>query len=123
VKAHLLKLTGADKILDLNTPRVQTVDYERGFHFFYESGNYSGETATSMITFGFILETISVKSIRYHLGRRDFQNWIKTTLDDDVLSGRIDRIRIDVSDQELRDRLMEVINRRLQELSTGINSA
>jgi hypothetical protein len=96
------------------TPQIQTVDYEKGFHFFNGSGNYLGETATSLVTFEFILESINVDSIRYHMGRGDFQKWIREVLCDDGLADRIEDIRTNVSDQQLRNELIDAVNGRLK---------
>lgn len=95
------------------TPQIQTVDYEKGFHFFNGSGNYEGETATSLVTFEFILESINVDSIRYHMERGDFQKWIREVICDDALAEKIDNIRNDVPDQELRNELIDAVNGRL----------
>lgn len=96
------------------TPQIQTVDYEKGFHFFNGSGNYEGETATSLVTFEFILESINAESIRYHMGRGDFQKWIREVLCDDGLAEKIDNLPTDVSDQELRNELIDAVNGRLK---------
>jgi hypothetical protein len=92
------------------TPQIQTVDYEKGFHFFNGSGNYLRETATSLVTFEFILESISIDSIRYHMGRGDFQRWIREVLCDDDLAEKIDNMRTDFSDQQLRSELIDAVN-------------
>lgn len=96
------------------TPQIQTVDYEKGFHFFSGSGNYLGETATSLVTFEFILESISIDSIRYHMGRGDFQKWIREVLYDDNLAEKIDNIKTDIPDQQLRSELIDTVNYRLK---------
>jgi hypothetical protein len=108
-----LSLTSGSGVSVSSTPQIQTVDYEKGFHFFNGSGNYEGETATSLVTFEFILESINVESIRYHMGRGDFQKWIREILSDDSLAEKIDLLRTDVSDQELRAELIEAVNENL----------
>jgi hypothetical protein len=64
-----LILTCASDVSVPQTPQIQAVDYEKGFHFFNGSGNYEGETATSLVTFEFILESVNTDSLRYHMGR------------------------------------------------------
>lgn len=109
-----MSLTSANDVSASQTQNIQTVDYEKGFHFFNGSGNYEGETATSLVTFEFILESINPDSIRYHMGRADFQKWIREILCDDALAERIDELRTDVSDQELREELINAVNEGLK---------
>jgi hypothetical protein len=106
-----LSLTSAN---DISVSHMQTVDYEKGFHFFSGSGNYEGETATSLVTFEFILESVNPDSIRYHIGRGDFQKWIREVLGDDTLAEKIDGLRTNVSDQDLRTKLLEAVNQDLK---------
>jgi hypothetical protein len=108
-----LTTTGSTGVSVSQAPQIQTVDYEKGFHFFNESGNYLGETATSLVTFEFILESISIDSIRYHMGRGDFQKWMREVLCDDGLADGIDSIGTDVSDQQLRSGLIDAVNGKL----------
>lgn len=112
-----MSLTSAGDISVSQTPQIQTVEYEKGFHFFNGSGNYEGETATSLVTFEFILESINIDSVRYHMGRGDFQKWIREILCDDTLAQKIDDISIDVSDQQLRSELIDAVNSRLKRYS------
>lgn len=106
--------TGASDVSTSQTPKIQTVDYEKGFHFFNGSGNYEGETATSLVTFEFILESVSIDSIRYHMGRGDFQRWISEVMGDEALAEKIDNINPEVSDEELRSELINAVNEDLE---------
>lgn len=107
-----MSLTSAN---DISVSHVRTVDYEKGFHFFNGSGNYEGETATSLVTFEFILESVNADSIRYHMGRGDFQKWIREVLGDDALAEKIDSIDTGVSDEELRSELVNAVNQDLKD--------
>jgi hypothetical protein len=49
------------------------------------------------------------------MGRGDFQKWIREVLCDDALAEKIDDLRTDVSDQELRSELIYAVNGRLKE--------
>ncbi len=110
-----MSLTSASDISVPNKSRIQTVDYEKGFHFFNGSGNYEGETATSLVTFQFILESINIDSIKYHMGRGDFQKWIREVLCDDALAKKIDDINLNIPDQELRSELINSVKESLKE--------
>jgi hypothetical protein len=109
-----LILTCASDVSVPQTPQIQAVDYEKGFHFFNGSGNYEGETATSLVTFEFILESVNTDSLRYHMGRGDFQKWIREVLCNNALAGKIDELRTDISDKELRSELINTVNEGLK---------
>jgi hypothetical protein len=109
-----LTQTGATDVSLPQNPEVKTVDYEKGFHFFNGSGNYEGETATSLVTFEFILESVNIDSLRYHMGRGDFQKWIREVLGDDALADKIDNINPELPDQDLRSELVNAVNEDLK---------
>ncbi len=93
--------------------KLITVPVEKGFHFFTDIGDYTGETATNLSTFGEELKVIDAKSLRFHTRRHDFQKWIKGTLGDPELAVTIDSIDENLSDEELRKRLVQVTTDRL----------
>ena len=95
---------------------LSTVDYLHGFHFFKSTGDYTGETATSLLSFSLELKTIDIQSIRYHFERGDFQKWMRTTLGDDELAERMDNLRRPASDEDLREELVKILQKRLSEL-------
>jgi hypothetical protein len=99
----------AAKILG-NTP------YMQGFHFNTAIGKYTQETATSLLEFAKLLETIDEGSIVFHFQRQDFQKWIRDILGDSELASRIDKIKPTLSTQDLRNRLAETVQTRLIEL-------
>ena len=65
---------------------LSTVPHDRGFNFFTDLDRNTGATANSLETFGQKLETVNDDSLIFHFQRNDFQNWIKTTVGDDVLA-------------------------------------
>src|SRR4030042_6518987 len=81
---------------------LSPVSYENGFHFFVDVGKYTGETAVSLFSFLEELRTIDLASVRFHFQRRDFQNWVETTLGDKELALRIDKTSSGLTDEELR---------------------
>lgn len=96
---------------------TENVDYEEGFHFFYAPGDYAGKTALSLVTFELDLETVDIQSIRYHLGRADFQKWVCDILGDEKLAKRIDEVAIQGSDEEVRKELVKLLQERIRELA------
>ena len=95
---------------------LSPVPYEQGFHFFMPNGYYSGETATSLCIFLRDLERMEMQSIRFHFERRDFQKWLRTTIGDEELANRIDKIDKTVPDEALSQQLAEVVQKRISEL-------
>jgi len=97
---------------------LNSVPFDRGFHFFSDVGKYTGETAVNLFSFREELRTIELQSVRFHFGRRDFQNWVKGTLGDMELAERMDRIDAKLSDERLKRELIMVVQVRFEELQT-----
>ncbi len=95
---------------------MSTVPFDRGFHFFTGLGSNTGETAISLETFAQKLESINADSLKFHLQRKDFQNWIKTTIGDDVLAERINHINLQLPVEELRNELVQTVQNRISYL-------
>jgi hypothetical protein len=104
-----LNAEGAQKILS-------PVSYKQGFHFFMLDGHYSGETALSLCGFLKDLGRIDVQSIRFHFDRGDFQKWLRTTIGDEELAQRIDKVGRTLSDERLIRQLSEIVQKRISEL-------
>ena len=92
---------------------MSTVPFDRGFHFYVGLDCNTGETATSLETFALKLEIINADSIGFHLQRKDFQNWLKTTVGDDVLAERIGHINVKLPVEELRNELVQTVQNRI----------
>ena len=106
-----------DNISEVKIMKIMsTVPHDRGFHFFTDLGRNTGETATSLETFAQALESINSDSIRFHLQRKDFQNWIKTTVGDDVLAERINHMNVQLPVEELRNELVQTVQNRISYL-------
>ena len=95
---------------------LSSVPYERGFHFFTDTGKYTGETAINLFSFYEELKTIEPESVKFHFQRRDPQNWVGSTLGDSELANRIDRIDASLSGENLKRELFNVVQTRLKEL-------
>jgi predicted heme/steroid binding protein len=106
--------SGTEKIL-------RSVPFEQGFHFATDEGKFTAETAINLFSFYEELRTIDLQSVKFHFLRRDFQNWMETTLGDQELALRIDKTPSGLSDEELRKELLKTVQTRLTELQTIIN--
>jgi alpha-amylase len=96
------------------------VPYDNGFHFFTSIGQYTGETAVSLVTFEKDIEVVPIESIDFHFNRADFQKWISDTIGDTELATAIDQIKKELAGEPLRRRLLNVINARINELKNQI---
>lgn len=95
---------------------LRPLPYAQGFHFFMPDGHYSGETAMSLCAFLKDIEHTDIQSIRFHFERGDFQKWLRTTIGDEELAQRIDRIAKTSPDELLLQRLIEIVQKRISEL-------
>ena len=93
-----------------------TVPHDKGFHFFTDLGRNTGETATSLETFAQKLAKINADSVKFHFQRKDFQNWIQTTVGDGVLAERINRISGQLPVEDLRNELVKTVQKRLTQM-------
>ena len=98
---------------------LSSVSYEKGFRFFTEIGKETGEVALNLLGFYEELRVIELQSVRFHFERKDFQKWITDVLGDPELSQRIDLIKMDLSDQDLRNELLKTVLARFTELKTA----
>jgi len=95
---------------------LRAVSCNKGLHFYTVSGNYTGETATSLVYFGAILQVIGVESVNFHFKRGDFQNWSKDIIGDVELAEKIDRIELELIGENLRKELLGTVETCISEL-------
>jgi len=95
---------------------LSTVSYDKGFHFFTNLDQNTGETATSLETFAQKLEIISADSVKFHFQRKDFQNWIQTTVGDGVLAERIRHVSEQRPVEDLRSELVKIVQERISQI-------
>jgi hypothetical protein len=109
-----LGLPNLDKNLAQNI--LSSVPLEKAFHFYYDIDNYTGVHANSLKDFIDKVQTIDLGCIKFHLPRRDFENWVQS-LGDVELSRKLGLIRTSkISGENLRKRLSETLNSRYEEL-------
>jgi hypothetical protein len=90
--------------------------YNSGFHFFMPDGHYTGETAMSLCSFLRDLGSVDIESIKFHFSRSDFQKWLKTSVGDEELALTIDKLDKETSGETLREKLMNIVQKRISEL-------
>lgn len=94
---------------------LRRVGDKEAFYFYSAFGEPTGERASSLLDFAGKIRTVKLESLRFHLQRRDFQNWIEKTIGDSELARRIRRVRPS-SDEKMRKKIHAVIENHIKEL-------
>ena len=110
-----LGLPKIDKKLALNI--LSSLPLEKAFHFHTGINQYLSVYANSLKDFADKIQKIDLKSIEFHLPRRDFELWIRG-LGDPELSKKISLIRrTSLSGENLRKEVYETVKSRCEELA------
>jgi len=89
---------------------------DKAFHFYTGMHEYLGVHANSLSDFCDKVEKVSVKSVEFHVSRRDFENWFKS-LGDAELAKKMSVIHgMNLRGEDLRKKVHEVAKLRLEEL-------
>ncbi len=81
-------------------------------------GHYSGETAMSLGSFLRDLGSIDEQSIKFHFDRGDYQKWLRTTVGDEELALTIDKLDKNIPEENLREKLADIVQKRISELQS-----
>ncbi len=95
---------------------MSNVPEEKAFYFFTSEGVYTKVSAISLPDFAAKLESVDSGSILFHYPRGDFQAWIRDVVKDNVLAGRMCFIERDLSGEKLRQELLKIVQKRINEL-------
>jgi len=98
---------------------MRTVSRHEGFHFYRDQGDATGKVATSLTEFVKQLGAVDVRSVNFHFKRRDFEKWIRDIIGDVELATKLGKIRKATHGEKLRNELVQIVNRRLDELTAG----
>lgn len=89
---------------------VKSVEPEKAFRFYLSSEVFTGERATSLEEFAKRIRLIDIKSLKFHLARRDFERWIVNVFGDRQLAGEISELsKKKPIEPKLRDELYNII--------------
>lgn len=101
---------------DLAQKFLREVPQYGAFYFFTGINNYCGSYARSLLVFVNKLKTIDKTSVDFHFKRRDFENWIRSTIGDTHLANEIAKINEPLDEEELLGQICQIIEKRLMEL-------
>ena len=110
-----LGLPKVDKNLALNILRPLSI--EKAFHFYYDLNQHSGVHADSLKDFVDKIQNVNLKSIEFHVPRKDFEFWIRS-LGDLELSKKLELLRMrNLSGENLRKEVYEIVKSRCEKLT------
>jgi hypothetical protein len=97
---------------------LSSVPREKAFHFYRDTGQYLGTYATNLSEFCDKIQVVDIKSLEFHLPRKDFELWF-LGLGDFELAKRMSAIRKSgLLGEDLRKRVYEVVKSRCEELKS-----
>ncbi len=95
---------------------LRNVPPQNAFYFYRAIATPTGAAARNLPDFLGVLNTIDVTSLQFHLGRGDFENWLKM-LGDDTLAKQISALRErKLRGEDLRIQLVDAVQTRLDSL-------
>jgi len=99
---------------------LRQLDQEHSFLFYNDIDDYTGVSAKSLEEFLDRLQTIGMRSIQFHAGRGDFENWVHM-LGDNWLAQQLKKeARSGMMGEELRTRLVETVKTRCEILKSRL---
>lgn len=95
---------------------VGKVPREKAFYFFTSIGNYTGKSASSLAEFMENINEVDVKSLEFHLYRKDFEKWFAEVLRDEVLAEEIRKLyTLNLTGESIRSHLHKIVATRLKQ--------
>jgi len=95
---------------------LRTVPPDQSFLFFEDVGKYTGRLAANLADFCEDIKMIDIKSVTFHFERGDYERWVRETLHDLQLARRLKRVSKSNSGEKLRNKILQVVRKRLDEL-------
>jgi Mn-dependent DtxR family transcriptional regulator len=87
-----------------------SVSEEKSFHFYSQIGYPTVYEAKSLANFYRLIEQIGVDVIEFHMGRGDFENWLREVFGDEKLADEFGRIKnANLKGEALRKEILKVI--------------
>jgi predicted transcriptional regulator len=99
----------------LVTKILSSVSKDKAFHFYTDLHQYTQIFADSLADFCDKVRKIDIKSLEFHVPRKDFENWVQS-LGDIELAKKLGLIRkMQLHGEDLRTRIYETVKKRLEE--------
>jgi hypothetical protein len=94
---------------------LKTATDQEAFRFYEAIGRPTGQIARNLPEFLERAKLATTQSIVFHLGRRDFQNWIETTLGDTELAKELEKLLL--SRDNFKTDLCRTVENRIRDLT------
>jgi len=108
----MMKAVSTQKKMPMSNDMFQRitrrVPYQEGFRFSTGIGNYTGQVATTLEDFAEMLKTVDLKSIDFHMERRDFEKWVLGVFSDEELAQMINRRAVFQGENRRKELVMTV---------------
>ncbi len=109
--------TLANKILKNVTSNIlRSVPPQNAFYFYRAIGAPTGAAARNLPDFLGIINTIDLASLQFHLGRSDFENWVKMLGDNTLAKQLADLKQKKLRGEDLRLQVVDIVKARLDSL-------
>jgi hypothetical protein len=113
--------TLANKILKNVTSNIlRSVPPQNAFYFYRAIGAPTGAAARNLPDFLGIINTIDLASLQFHLGRGDFENWVKMLGDNTLAKQLADLKEKKVRGEDLRLQVVDIVKARLDSLQKNL---
>ena len=98
------------------TKILSNLPHDKAFHFYTDIHQYTHVHASSLTDFYDKIQKIDVKSVEFHVPRKDFEQWFQS-LGDVELAKRLGLIRgMHLHGEELKAKVYDTVKHRLEEL-------
>jgi len=104
---------------------LRTVGDQEAFYFYEAIGKPTGETAKNLTDFLDKVKTVKTESLKFHLQRNDFRNWVEKILGDTKLAKELAKVS-PLDRHDIRTIVCKAVESRIKELkesSTGLTVA
>jgi hypothetical protein len=90
---------------------------EKSFHFYTSIGKPLNVFATNLSDFAGKIKMIDLSSLEFHINRGDFEAWFNALGDVELARKTLILRETKTTGEDLRHKLVDLVNRRIEELS------
>ena len=96
------------------------VNQERAFYFYAGIGEPTGDSAKSLRELVERAKGVPLKSLEFHLGRGDFENWVYMLGDPELVKALVKLRGSGASGEKLRGELVRVVQTQVRQLQRSL---
>jgi hypothetical protein len=111
-----VKIVPSKILRNVDANVLRSVPPQNAFYFYRALGAPTGAAARNLTDFLGVINTIDITSLQFHLGRGDFENWIRM-LGDNTLAKQLAGLKEKkLRGEDLRLELVDTVKARLNTL-------